>query len=143
MVKIFKHIFMNGRFSPTFFLIILFSLLLSCQKASINGNLDGRWQVMDVCPSPQDIIIDTRLYYGFYLHVCNLTYYGGSFTEGNMKYEGNSLYIDFPNDTTVESFLRLKQYGINSNPVNFTVEFIDKNLLILKDGETTVTLRKF
>ncbi len=37
----------------------------------------------------------------------------------------------------------LRQYGINTNPVSFTVVRLDKKNLILRDGETTVTLRKF
>ena len=124
-------------------LILVLSLLFSCQKAPINGDLDGMWQVMEVSPPPKEILIEGRLYYNFSLHVCALSSYGAGFTTGNMHYEGNLLTLDFPYAFSQENILKLKQYGINSNPVNFTVEYIDKNLLILKDGDTTVTLRKF
>lgn len=115
----------------------------SCQKSPINGDLDGQWQVMDVIPAPPDTIIPERLYYCFALHVCQLTKYGGGFTTGNMLYEGNRLWLEFPHAGSIISQQTLKQYGIYSNPVTFTVEHLDKKKLVLRDGDVTVTMRKF
>lgn len=68
------------------FLLLLISF--SCQKSPINGDLDGQWQVMDVSPEPMEKPIEQRIYYCFSLHVCQLTYYDGVFTAGNMAFDG-------------------------------------------------------
>lgn len=126
-----------------FFSALIMVLSFSCQKAPINGDLDGQWQVMSVSPEPTESPIDEQLYYCFYLHVCNLTFYGGIFANGNMQFDGKTLYLDFPYITTSEHDNILRQYGINENPIIFTVEHLDKKSLILKHGDTTVTMRKF
>ncbi len=118
-------------------------IIFSCQKAPINGDLDGQWQVMSVSPEPVDKPIDERLYYCFYLHTCNLTYYDSMFTAGNMIFNGKTLFLDFPNAGSQLSTRCLRQYGINENPITFTVEHLDKKSLILRHGDTVVTMRKF
>lgn len=123
--------------------VSLLTILSSCQKSPINGDLDGQWQVMDVTPEPAIKPIKDRIYYCFGLHVCQLTYYGSGFMSGNMKYDGKTIYIDFPYAIDFQSKETLRQYGINENPVTFTVAHLDKKSLILKNGDTTVTLRKF
>ena len=83
----------------TFLLIIaiLFLFLTSgCQKSPINGDLDGQWQVMEVSPAHAETPIDARLYYCFYLHVCQLNYYGGTLTTGSMDYSGDHITLSFP-----------------------------------------------
>ncbi len=114
----------------TVFLILISAMLASCQKSPINGDLDGQWQVMDVQPA-------------FYLHTCQLTYYGDYFTTGNFRHADGKLTLDFPHANSQDKKMILRQYGINTNPVSFTVVRLDKKNLILRDGETTVTLRKF
>lgn len=128
--------------------IICFSfyvLLSGCQKSSINGNLDGRWQIMEMEVNGQvENMKDKRLYYNFYLHVCNLTYYGGVFTVGNLRYENNEIYLDFPYINTPDRMEILRtNYGIYSNPVTFTVFFIDKKKLVIGNDESLITFRKF
>lgn len=122
---------------------IILLVASSCQKSPINGDLDGQWQVLDVTPEPEKADIDATLYYCFYLHVCQLTFYDGVCTAGNMIFNGNSLYLEFPNATTPIQIARLRQYGINENPITFSVERLDKKSLILKHGDTVVTMRKF
>ena len=125
--------------------LILILSVVSCQKAPINGDLDGQWQVMEVTPEAPEIIIPERLYYAFSLQNCQLTYYGGVFTSGILTYNKgeDSFIIDFPHANSQESIATLEQYGIYSNPVVFKIEFLDKQKLILKDGEVRVVLRKF
>lgn len=115
----------------------------SCRKAPINGDLDGMWQVMEVYPEPAQIIIDKRLYYKFYLHVCSLSYYGGTLTVGNMRYNDKTIWLDFPNGHGFQTIEILKQYGIYSNPVEFKIEHLDKRSLVMSSGDVTVILRKF
>lgn len=131
---------------PHTFLLIIAILLLfltsGCQKSPINGDLDGQWQVMEVSPANAETPIDARLYYCFYLHVCQLNYYGGTLTTGSMDYSGDHITLSFP-DTSGETAAGLRQYGIPANPVTFTVDRLDSKSLILRSATTTVTLRKF
>lgn len=131
---------------PHTFLLIIAILLLfltsGCQKSPINGDLDGQWQVMEVSPAPVETPINARLYYCFYLHVCQLNYYGGTLTTGSMDYSGDHITLSFP-DTSGETAAGLRQYGIPANPVTFTVDRLDSKSLILRSAATTVTLRKF
>ena len=143
--SVIKHISIRHRSLTAGWMALLFCVLLGgCQKSPINGNLDGQWQVMEVTPEPpEEILYDTRLYITFYLHSCMLTYYGGILTNGNFKYDGETIYMDFPYMKTERDALILKQYGIDSNPVVFDVEKLDKNKMVLRNGNTTVSLRKF
>ncbi len=124
--------------------IILLTLFIqSCQKAPINGDLDGQWQIMEVSPKPTETIINERLYYCFYMHSCMLTYYGGGVTSGTFIYDKKTIVLTFPYAQADITKQQLKQYGIYSNPVTFTIDYLDNKKLILRDGETVVTLRKF
>ena len=127
-------------------ILMIFSWLASCQKSPINGDLDGQWQILNVEPEVKDAVLPGRLYYCFSLHVCQLTHSnGGAITSGNLYYDKVSglIHLDFPYDKSEISVLRLKQYGINSNPVTFNIEYLDKKKLIMRDGDTVITLRKF
>lgn len=120
----------------------LIIILTSCTKAPINGDLDGQWEVIEVYPAPSETIIDQRLFYNFYMHVCQLSYYGSYFSDAQMIYEDNTIILDFPYATSIEDIKILKQYGILSNPVTFNVEFLNKNSLILSNDDSVVTLKK-
>ena len=120
-------------------------MLTGCQKAPINGDLDGRWQVLEIesVGTVRDVK-DDQLYYSFYLHVCNLTYYGGVFTEGNLRYENDEIYMDFPYINTTEGLASLgNYYGIYTNPVVFKVIHLDSKRLVMGNDESVITLRKF
>ena len=129
------------------FVVILGITLLftGCQKSPINSDLDGRWQIMEMEINGElNNVKDQQLYYNFYLHVCNLSYYGWIVTEANFYYEENTIILDFPYITTDAEMKKLEKYGISSNPVKFDVVYLDKKKLILKEGDNVViTLRKF
>lgn len=123
---------------------VVYTFAAGCRKMPVNGDLDGQWQVMDVYPAPEEEIIKERLYYCFSLHTCQLSAYDmGVWRSGKLIYDNDYLYLDFPDSDSPEIAATLKQFGIFNNPVKFQVEYIDKNKLILKDGEVTVSLRKF
>ena len=134
---------LRGAIYGIFMAVIVSFLTIGCQKAPINGNLDGFWQVMSVSPQPEDPEIDLRAYYGFYMHVCSLTFYDFDFMKGNMRFDGDTLWMEFPLVENEWQTRVLRQFGIYTNPVLFNVEYLDKNKMILKDGDVTVTLRKF
>lgn len=131
-----------------FYIILIATLSIffvsSCQKASINGDLDGRWQIMEIERNNEiSNVKDQQLYYSFYLHVCTLTYYGGVFTEANLSYDKNLILLDFPYINTPVGMSDLNNYGIYSNPVEFKVVYLDKKKLIMQNDESLITLRKF
>ena len=123
--------------------VLLAVLLFGCQKSPINGRLDGQWEVMQVDPKAS-AIINQRIFYNFSLHVCQLTYYGsgGLFLSGNIKYDGDTLWIEFPKADSEKTVKTLRQYGILTNPVSFDVEFKDNHTLLLTSNESTVMLVK-
>ena len=129
------------KFSP-FILSFIILILSSCEKAPINGDLDGQWQVVSVDPKPPAILSE-RLYYNFSLHVCQLTYYEGYFMSGNLKFDGMVVEIDFPFVESERDVLILHQYGIYDNPVRLTVESLNAKQLILSDAVHRIVLRKF
>lgn len=127
-------------------LVALSSILIcipACQKAPMNGNLDGQWEVMEVYPEPANKPLEQRLFYNFYMHVCQLTYYGGYFMDGNMTYDEDIIQMDFPYADSENKIEILKQYGVDTNPVWFIVDFPEKNKMILSNETTTIILRKF
>ena len=129
-------------------LSILFAtlFLVGCQKAPINGDLDGRWQIVTIEKDKESIDVkDEQLYYNFYLHVCNLSFYGGVLTEGNFIYKDSKIYMEFPYINTQEGRAELESYGIYSNPVEFEIVKLDRKTLIIKeeDDNLVITLRKF
>lgn len=130
-----------------FLAIIAFTLTMTCvqcQKAPINGYLDGRWQILEI-ETDGEIrdVKEEQLYYNFYLHVCNLSFYGGVLTEGNLVYEDDVIYMDFPYVETPMDYLNLSKFGIYSNPVEFRVLSIDKKRLVMQSHESIISLRKF
>ena len=106
-------------------IICILTLLITsgCPKHPINGDLDGQWQVMEVTPEPQEVVIVERMYYCFSLHTVQLTFYGaGPWVSGNiLKFDDKQLVLDFPYATSTLSKARLKQYGIYNNPFTFTI----------------------
>lgn len=124
--------------------LFLISLLGACQKESINGHLDGRWQVMEIEKNGvTENVKKSQLYYNFYLHVCNLSTYGTIYPDGTFSYENNMLEIYFPTINSENYAELLTLFGIYSNPVVFEVDYISKDKMILKEGEIIITLRKF
>lgn len=128
-------------------IIISFSILFcfsGCQKSPINGDLDGMWQIVSIDPEPDDGPFDpSQLYYNFSLHVCQLSTYGGTWINGLMNFDSDILTIDFSSFNVPDQQLKLRQYGINSDNVTFTVELLNRKSLVLRDGDTVITLRKF
>ena len=123
--------------------IFLIFTLTGCTKTPINGNLDGEWEVMEVTPEPAEWDADARIFYNFQRYVCQLTFYGGPFTVGNLSYTGDEMSLNFPYIHTPKEISTLRQFGINTNPVTFNVTFENKRRLILYNSEVTIVLRKF
>lgn len=72
--------------------VLLVLTASACGKRPINGDLDGRWQIMNIEYTSGDEEIPERVYYNVALHTNNLMKVGSTSQTGNMKYTGDSLF---------------------------------------------------
>lgn len=129
-------------------ILLVFSLCVlstcqSCQKAPMNGKLDGMWQIMEISPNPGTEIFGQQKYWAFYMHVVDLAYFDGIFATGNMKFDGNTLVADFPYSGFPGNEDKYMEFGVNSNPVVYEVVVLTSGKLVLRNGNTIITMRKF
>lgn len=126
-------------------ILVMMSGLQSCQKAPINGDLDGLWEIMEVYPeiAEKDKLVTDRIFYAFELHICQIRAYGVFEFYADMRYDGNTLWLDIPGELDSYQLQLLRQVGISENPVTFQVEFPDSKTLILSNDQNMIKLRKF
>lgn len=123
-------------------MVILATTLTGCRKGSINGDLDGMWQILTIeslADGVTEDIKDSQLYYCLYLHTANLTKRGGVMFTANMTYEGDRLTLDFPTATPGA----LTEWGIDGNTVTFTIEHLTGSDLVMLSGDLRLTFRKY
>lgn len=118
-------------------------LFAGCAKAPLNGHLDGEWEVMNINPAPPVYGQETRRFFSFQLHVCQLTSYGQWFTHGSLEYDYPHMKLSFPYIDSDWQEKILQQYGIYSNPITFDVKFEGDRFMTLSNEEVTITLKKF
>lgn len=123
--------------------------LHSCTKRGINGDLDGMWQIMEIEHSdPQtgeiSVTCPEARYISFQLHVCQLGTANGSCRElsARLTYTDDHIDLDFV-AMTPEWEGRLDEWGISSTQVSFDILVLDKSTLVMRDGDVTLTCRKF
>lgn len=132
------------------FYILLFAVavLSSCQKADINGDLDGFWKLLTIEDFVADTIIDTKEYKRFWSVQLNLlattseddnsyvSNYGG---KGRFQHVGDSLYIQM---VAINS--DLKKVGLyNPEDERFEVVHLSRNKMILRSDDVQLSFRKF
>lgn len=125
--------------------VVMFTLLLaagSCSKDNINGALDGQWQIKEISDGNSTFELTEKRYISFQLHVCQLRVWGKVFANGNLKYNGKTIKIDFPYVEGEENE-RLKEWGIFANPAEFEVVSLDSDRLVIRRRDITVRLVKF
>lgn len=135
-----------------FMAIFTFVMMQSCGKMPINGDLDGKWQVMEVIDDGVSLTFPEgkRYYFNFYLHVCQLAEedgYIGDFT-ANMSYANDVLTLDFPyvkeGKVSPSSLKTLKYWGVPTNgEVVFRIGHLSSSGLEMSSGTTIVRCRKF
>lgn len=132
---------------------LLFLLLMlgisSCDKAPINGKLDGRWQLMTIEYSDGAIEECNRIYYSIQLHLVEISNKGqnGATHIGRFSYKDDEVTMSEFRHRGDEEILttskELKPFGLNQ-PVNYlNVETATSQRLILKSDYARLTFRKF
>lgn len=118
---------------------LLILLISACGKMPINGDLDGRWQIMKIEYASGEEETPERAYYSMALHTINLMQVGVTKQTGNMEYTGDSLFVTMP-ISTVEDLL---PFGMNGTEQRFGVKELSSKHLVLQSDYARLEFRKF
>ena len=117
--------------------ILIAAMLASCQKEDDNGDLGGFWKLMQVEEAIEGNIINTRdssLFWAIQLDLIQIEYGNGRF-----QHIKDSLFIQM---ITMPG--KPKEYGLyNPKDERFGVLHLDRNGMILRSKDATLTLKKF
>lgn len=122
-----------------FIIILLAVLACACGKLPINGDLDGRWQIMKIEYASEVEDTPERAYYSIALHTINLMQVGGGNQSGNMEYTGDSLFVTMPISTKED----LLPFGMDSTAQHFGVKELTSKHLVLQSDYARLEFRKF
>lgn len=118
---------------------LLILLISACGKMPINGDLDGRWQIMKIEYASGEEETPERAYYSVALHTINLMQVDVTSQTGNMEYTGDSLFVTMP-ISTVEDLL---PFGMNGTEQRFGVKELSSKHLVLQSDYARLEFRKF
>ena len=119
--------------------VLLLLMAGACGKMPINGDLDGRWQIMKIEYASGVEEVPERAYYSVALHTINLMKLGVSNQTGNMEYTGDSLFVVMP-ISKVEDLL---PFGMNGTEQRFGVKELTSKHLVLQSDYARLEFRKF
>ena len=119
--------------------VLLVLIVSSCGKMPINGDLDGRWQIMKIAYASGEEEAPERAYYSVVLHTINLMKVDVTSQTGNMEYTGDSLFVVMP-ISKVEDLL---PFGMNGTEQRFGVKELTSKHLILQSDYARLEFRKF
>ena len=111
----------------------------ACGKMPINGDLDGRWQIMKIEYASGEEEMPERAYYSVALHTINLMKVDVTSQTGNMEYTGDSLFVVMP-ISKVEDLL---PFGMNGTEQRFGVKELTSKRLVLQSDYARLEFRKF
>ena len=119
--------------------ILLMLIVGACGKMPINGDLDGRWQIMKIEYASGEEETPERAYYSVSLHTINLMQVGVTSQTGNMEYTGDSLFVEMP----ISKIEDLLPFGMNGTEQRFGVKELTSKHLILQSDFARLEFRKF
>lgn len=130
--------------------LLIAAMLVSCDKAFINGDLDGMWHLESVA-SPERTENPDTIFYSFQRHMVQLSrHYDIGLPDrllGEFERHGNSItmhnFYTFPLEKQKATLEMLKEYHIQDYSVEFTIITLDEENLVMKNRERTYTLRKW
>ena len=111
----------------------------ACGKMPINGDLDGRWQIMKIAYASGEEEAPERAYYSVALHTINLMKVDVTSQTGNMEYTGDSLFVVMP----VSKVEDLLPFGMNGTEQRFGVKELTSKYLVLQSDYARLEFRKF
>ncbi|GGJ89144.1 lipocalin-like domain-containing protein [Parabacteroides faecis] len=119
--------------------VLLILIVSACGKTPINGDLDGRWQIMKIEYASGEEETPERAYYSVALHTINLMQVGVTSQTGNMEYTGDSLFVEMP----VSKIEDLLPFGMNGTEQRFRVKELTSKHLVLQSDYARLEFRKF
>ena len=119
--------------------VLLILIVSACGKTPINGDLDGRWQIMKIEYASGEEETPERAYYSVALHTINLMQVGVTSQTGNMEYTGDSLFVEMP----VSKIEDLLPFGMNDTKQRFRVKELTSKHLVLQSDYARLEFRKF
>ncbi|WP_183670683.1 lipocalin-like domain-containing protein [Parabacteroides faecis] len=119
--------------------VLLMLIVSACGKMPINGDLDGRWQIMKIEYVSGEEETPERAYYSVALHTINLMQVGVTSQTGNMEYTGDSLFVEMP----VSKIEDLLPFGMNDTKQRFGVKELTSKHLVLQSDYARLEFRKF
>ena len=119
--------------------VLLILIVSACGKTPINGDLDGRWQIMKIEYASGEEETPERAYYSVALHTINLMQVGVTSQTGNMEYTGDSLFVEMP----ISKIEDLLPFGMNGTEQRFGVKELTSKHLILQSDFARLEFRKF
>ena len=111
----------------------------ACGKMPINGDLDGRWQIMKIEYASGEEEMPERAYYSVALHTINLMKVDVTSQTGNMEYTGDSLCVVMP----VSKVEDLLPFGMNGTEQRFGIKELTSKYLVLQSDYARLEFRKF
>jgi len=118
---------------------LLLLMASACGKMPINGDLDGRWQIMKIEYASGEEEMPERAYYSVALHTINLMKVDVTSQTGNMEYTGDSLFVVMP----VSKVEDLLPFGMNGTEQRFGVKELTSKYLVLQSDYARLEFRKF
>jgi len=119
--------------------ILLMLIVGACGKMPINGDMDGRWQIMKIKYASGEEETPERAYYSVALHTINLMQVGVTSQTGNMEYTGDSLFVEMP----ISKIENLLPFGMNGTEQRFGVKELTSKQLVLQSDYARLEFRKF
>jgi hypothetical protein len=122
------------------YILLIFIFLIgitSCQKASINGDLDGMWQLMKIEKKDKPTEVLGQLYYCIQLHMVQLQ--GAATCHGTFSHKGDSIYLVIRGSNKSE----VAAYGMNDTIQSFGIENLSSEKMILNSSYARLQFRKF
>ena len=114
-------------------------IVSACGKTPINGDLDGRWQIMKIEYASGEEETPERAYYSVALHTINLMQVDVTSQTGNMEYTGDSLFVEMP----ISKIENLLPFGMNGTEQRFGVKELTSKHLVLQSDYARLEFRKF
>ena len=119
------------------FILITLTALASCQKEDHNGDLGGFWKLQQIELAANDSVINTREESRFWGVQLDLIEIGDG--KGRFQHVKDSLYIQM-----ITKPASPRNYGLfNPDDERFGVIHLDRNAMVLRSKDATLTLKKF
>ena len=122
------------------YILLIFIFLISitsCQKASINGDLDGMWQLMKIEKKDKPAEVPGQLYYCIQLHMVQLQ--GAAGCSGTFSYKKDSIHLVIRGSNKRD----VAAYGMNDTIQSFCIENLSSKQLTLNSTYARLQFRKF